>query len=96
MEELIKLRKKIDVVDNQLLVILQKRLKIVTQIGKLKKKLGLPPFQPKRWHEVMNSRMKIAEKLGMKKNFIHKLFNLIHNESLQNQNYILKNRDSKT
>ncbi len=83
MKNLENLRQQIDVLDNQLLTVLQKRLKAVEEIGRLKKQLNLPALQPKRWRQVIDSRVKIAQKLGINKDFITKIFDLIHTEALK-------------
>lgn len=77
------LRQQIDDLDKQLLTILKERLQTVAEIGKTKKQLKMPALQPKRWQEVIDSRLQIAQKLGLERNFIKQIFNLIHAEALK-------------
>ena len=86
MQNLKILRQQIDVLDKELLLIISKRLKIVGQIGILKRQLKLAALQPKRWQEVIDSRVKSAEKLKLDVNFTKKIFNLIHEEALKIEN----------
>ncbi len=52
-------RKEIDLIDQELVQLLEKRFLIVHQIGLLKKELGLPVFDPKREKEVLESKGKL-------------------------------------
>lgn len=76
-----KLRAKIDLLDGKLLDILSKRRKVVGQIGRYKKEKNLSSLDKKRWKEVLESNVKKAEDLGLTKDFITKIFNLIHKYS---------------
>lgn len=77
------LRKKIDLVDKQLLNTLSKRVELVWEIGKLKKDLNLKPLDKKRWEEVLETRLALAKKLNLSEEFVEKLYNLIHEYSLE-------------
>lgn len=78
-------RKKIDKIDNQLIEILKKRFDIVKKIGVIKKKFSLPSLDKKRWQIVLQSRIKKGEKLGLRKSFVLKIYQLIHKEALKIQ-----------
>ena len=97
MKKLENLRQRIDRLDDQLLHVLKKRFQIVNQIGILKKELKLSAMQPQRWDKVIKARLKIAEQMKLRKSFILEVFNLIHQESLQQQNNLRnKCRDGET
>lgn len=55
MEELRELRKKIDEVDKELLVLLLKRLELVDQVADVKKANNLPVFVPGREDEILDT-----------------------------------------
>ncbi len=52
MEEIVSLRKKIDVIDNRILILLKERLKISKKIGTIKKSLQIPIHDQQREDEV--------------------------------------------
>lgn len=76
-------RKQIDALDSELLHVLAKRIDIVREIGKYKKAQGIPPLDQKRWRAVLESQISKAELLNLSKDFIKKLYNLIHEYSLE-------------
>ena len=83
MDELNELRKKIDSLDSQLLSVLQKRMQVVTEVGKLKKSHGIKPLDSDRWNEVVAKNVAEGEKLGLKREFLEKILDTIHEEALQ-------------
>lgn len=76
-------RKQINALDQDLIVSLAKRMNIVRKIGKLKKEHGLAPLDEKRWQEVLESNTLKAQKLGLSKDVIKKMYRLIHKYSLE-------------
>lgn len=79
-------RKQIDALDDQLLNILVKRVKIVRKIGKFKKAHEIKPFDEKRWQDVLKSKLSKALLLNLSSNFIKKIYTLIHEYSLKIEN----------
>ncbi|MFA5770110.1 MAG: chorismate mutase [Patescibacteria group bacterium] len=67
------LRKQIDEIDGQIISFLAKRMKIVNDIGKHKKKNNIPVFDESRWQKVIKS----------KRGFIKKIWEIIHKEALK-------------
>ena len=88
--ELQKLRAQIDVVDNQLLEILGKRMKVAEAIGALKKEKNVAFLQSKRWNEILGKMVLEGEQHSLSEEFILKLFKAIHQESINHQKQILK------
>jgi len=80
-----KYRTSIDELDEQLLEILAKRMKISELIGKLKENQNLAPYQPERWSSVFDDRLKKGISLKLDEEFMKRLLNLIHIESLRRQ-----------
>jgi len=83
------LRKLIDKIDDELLEILAKRMKVSVEIGKFKKENNIPTKQSKRWRELIKDRLNKAKNLNLNPKFIQKLLQLIHDESVQKQNEIV-------
>jgi len=82
---LAKYRSGIDELDDQLLEILSKRMFISEQIGELKRKHQLAPYQPERWQGLLEDRIMKARSLRLDQGFIKKVFETIHMESIKRQ-----------
>jgi chorismate mutase len=80
-----KYRTNIDELDDQLLEILSKRMYISSQIGKLKKKRGLAPYQPDRWTALLEDKLEKAKGLKLDRHFVKKIYQAIHVESMKKQ-----------
>ena len=83
------LRSRIDALDSELLEILSSRTEISRQIGLYKKENNVTALQISRWDELVNNRIKIAEKLKIDKTFVQTLFQLIHEDSVRMQTEIM-------
>ena len=55
MDKLAECRRKIDAVDVRLLELLNERTRIVEEIGRIKQKLSLPIYEPKREEDVFRN-----------------------------------------
>ena len=55
MDKLAECRRQIDLVDRQILALLNERTEIVEEIGRIKQKLSLPIYEPKREDEVFHN-----------------------------------------
>lgn len=84
-KELYSLRKKVDIIDKNILNLLGKRMNLSRQIGKVKKENGIPLLDEDRWKKVLQSKISKAESLKLSKEFIQKIYNLIHKYSLRIQ-----------
>ncbi len=92
-EELLdELRAEIDAVDELLIWALSNRMKLVTEIAQVKYDSGLEALQKKRWNEVLKQVSKKARSMGLSNNFIVKLFNSIHRESLLKQKRTIESK----
>lgn len=85
------LRNQIDELDEQILEIIHHRFEISKSIGKLKKEYNVSILQSDRWSEILKDAKIKGLKLGLKKEFIEKLLQLIHIESIEIQNSIHDN-----
>ena len=69
-------RRKIDLVDRKLLGLLNQRLRIALEIGKIKKEMGEKVYDPKREKEVLR-RLKIKNRGPLKEKDLEKVFRAI-------------------
>jgi chorismate mutase len=83
------LRSKIDVLDDELLRILDDRMKLAVEIGTYKKENNMTILQPGRWSEVLEKAENKAENLGLSVEFIDQLFRSVHQESINKQEEIM-------
>jgi chorismate mutase/prephenate dehydratase len=76
LQELKKKRKEIDLIDQKLLILLNQRLRIAREIGKIKKEMGKKIYDPEREKEILE-KLKIKNKGPMKEEDLKKVFNII-------------------
>jgi chorismate mutase len=83
------LRSEVDKIDWELLDVLSKRMKIVEEIGDYKKDNDITVLQIRRWRDIIVDRMEVGIRLGLDRDFLLKLLELIHQESIRKQMDIL-------
>ena len=88
-ENLSELRHQIDNLDNQLLELLAKRMRISREIGQYKKEHSMPVLQTNRYDEILQKRMAQAVELGMSGEFMKEVMQAIHEESVHQQMNII-------
>jgi len=82
-------RNQIDEIDDELLDILGRRLKIVDEIGQYKNEHKITILQLKRWSYIIEDRLKKGLKHNLDRDFLQKLLELMHTESLRIQTEIM-------
>lgn len=85
LQQLAHLRLQIDSLDSQLIDLLARRAQVATRIGQLKQQHQLEPLDPKRWQQVLESRIATAQQLGLPPNLIESIYHSIHQHSLSIQ-----------
>lgn len=83
-------RAQIDVIDNSLIELLGKRMKVSDDIGKLKKQRNVAVLQSKRWNEILGKMIMDGEEKGLSEEFILRIFKAIHQESINHQEKVVK------
>ena len=83
------LRAQIDVVDNQIIDLLGKRMKAADGIGKLKKEKNVAVLQSKRWNEILGKMVIEGDSKGLSEEFVLRMFKAIHQESINHQEKII-------
>lgn len=89
------LRKKIDILDQKLLNMLSERMTLSEAIGKYKYENNITILQTRRYNEIMNDRKEKAEKAGLNPDFVIKVYEDIHEESIRCQNIIMNKELAK-
>ncbi len=84
-----KLRNQINQLDDELMQILSRRMKIADQIGRYKKNNNITILQTTRWNEVMDRAVSGGAGLGLSKEFILRYFDAVHIESINHQKRIM-------
>lgn len=83
------LRAQIDVLDNQLIELLGKRMKVSDGIGELKKQKNVAVLQSNRWNAILGNMILEGEQRGLSEEFVLKMFKAIHQESINHQEKII-------
>jgi chorismate mutase len=84
-ENLHELRKQIDECDNNLMQELAKRMRVAKEIGTYKKEHNMTVLQAGRYNEILDKYAAQAVQCGMDPDFITKVFEAIHEESVRQQ-----------
>ena len=87
--KLSQLRSEIDGIDNDLIDILSSRMDTIKEIGKFKRKNKITILQLKRWSHIIENRINNGIDKGLNKEFLIKLLELVHIESIRIQNEIM-------
>jgi chorismate mutase len=81
-----KLREQIDMIDDELLQLLGRRMDVVDKIGQHKKENNITILQARRWNQILQRALRKGEALGLSKEFITRYFDSVHLESINHQN----------
>ncbi len=84
-EGIVQLRKQIDEIDNQLMELLSKRMRVCREIGHYKKEHNMTVLQTSRYNEILDKRGAQGALCGMAPEFVAKVFENIHEESVRQQ-----------
>lgn len=87
--ELEKLRKQIDLIDDELISLLSNRMKISRDIGQYKKDNNITILQTGRWKEIFDKFMEKATHQQLSEEFMGKFIKAIHDESIEQQEKIM-------
>lgn len=79
------LRAEIDELDEALWDTIAARMEVSKRIGEWKKERGIPPLQPARFREIGERLKGRGESLGLSQEFMMKVWEMIHEESLKQQ-----------
>jgi chorismate mutase len=88
-ENLSELRRQIDQIDEQLLELLAKRMRISREIGVYKKEHNMPVLQSPRYNEILENRSNMGESMDLSPEFVKEILREIHEESVRQQMEIM-------
>jgi chorismate mutase len=88
-ESLNELRNQIDECDNSIIEVLSKRMRICREIGTFKKEHDMTILQTVRYNEILDKRGAQGALCGMDADFVKKVFEAIHEESVRQQMEII-------
>ncbi len=83
------LRKQIDELDNDLMELLSKRMRVCREIGQYKKEHNMTVLQTSRYSEILEKRGAQGSLCGMDPSFVKDVFEAIHEESVRQQMEII-------
>lgn len=84
-EGLRSLRAQIDELDDELMALLSKRLRVCREIGQYKKEHNMTVLQSNRYKEILEKRGKQSEQCGISAESVANIFEEIHQESVRQQ-----------
>lgn len=87
------LRTEIDKIDTELINILSRRMELVDEIGNYKSDHNITILQLKRWRNIVEDRLKSGIDSGLNKEFLQRLLEIVHIESIQRQTEIYSKRN---
>lgn len=85
------LRQQIDVFDDHLIDLLEKRMKVAETIGQYKKENNITILQTSRWNDIVKKVMRKGQSKGLSTELIDTVFKAIHQESINHQMRIMNN-----
>ncbi|HNW57784.1 MAG TPA: chorismate mutase [Bacteroidales bacterium] len=85
------LRQQIDLYDDYLLDLMEKRMKVAETIGHYKKENNITILQSLRWDEIIKRAIAKGEAKGLSAELIDTIFKAIHQESINHQMKIMNN-----
>lgn len=83
------LRSQIDLIDDQIMDMMGKRMKIVDNIGGLKKKNNVAILQVKRWNQILERMIQLGKEYNLSEEFVLKIYKAIHQESIDHQKKVM-------
>jgi chorismate mutase len=89
-ESLSELRTQIDELDNELLRLLSKRMRVSREIGQYKIEHNMPILQTDRYDRILHDRVKQSKNMDMSDEFIKQVLESIHSESVRQQMVVME------
>lgn len=84
-------RSEIDDIDEELLHLLARRMEVSAQIGEYKKQNNVAVVQMDRWKRILADHIVLGSELGLSPLLINKVFEAIHQASIERQGRIMDN-----
>jgi chorismate mutase len=84
------IRQMVDSLDAELVDIVSRRMQLMKKLGDLKSSNNISIYQPDRWREIIENRTKQGTSLELHEEFVLKLFEVIHDQSIKLQLAMMK------
>lgn len=88
------LRDMIDRIDDELLDVLESRMRVVERIGEWKRANNVNPLQMDRWNFLLQDRMRRGAARGLADGYLKAVYEIMHQEGLRRQSQILDGMDT--
>ncbi len=88
-ENMVQLRAKIDVIDENIINLLAQRMEVSRKIGEFKKEHNIPIIQAARWDSVLDRMIEAGTQAGLSEQCVRDVFNAVHDESVDVQHKML-------
>jgi len=95
LEHIDDLRNQIDHVDNELMDLFGKRMKLAESIGKYKKKNNISILQANRWNEILEQSVAKGREKGLSDGFVTQVLTAMHQESINHQTKIMNTKSKE-
>ena len=89
LENLENLRHKIDEVDLELFNLLARRMRLVEDIGRYKRRNNISILQTTRWNEILEKSFKQGQERQLSQGFVEKFLSAVHQESIAHQHAVM-------
>ncbi len=90
------LREVIDEIDEEIIQAVGRRMQVVERIGEFKQAHGVTILQIERWLEILRTRTEAGESIGMDKDIVVELCQLLHKASIRKQMEVMKQEEQNT
>ena len=84
-KQMSELRGEVDQLDERLLQILSERMNVVRKMGELKAAQHVSTFQPHRWQEIVDDRVRKGTALDLSEHVVMEIMQSIHEEAIRQQ-----------
>jgi chorismate mutase len=84
------LRHEIDEIDDELMNLYARRMKLAEGIGKFKKDNNIAILQTNRWNEILERGLALGTKKGLSEEFVETTLKAIHQESINHQEKVMQ------
>ena len=88
--DLASLRGEIDDIDSELLQLLARRMEVSAQIGEYKKSHNVTVVQMDRWKKILDDHVATGKEMGLSPELINKVFEAVHQASIERQSRIME------
>ena len=92
--ELLKMRTEVDEIDVEIIKLLSHRIELSKAIGYYKREHQLTILQMTRWKDVVESRLNFGDMEGVERDFLLKILQSIHEESIRIQTAIYEEKNN--